>query len=185
MDLQKFGIKLFLNVDNDFNSRDFIPVFHNWIQDKIVEDHLLIDVADYSHVPDGPGVMLVAHEGCFSLDQENYQPGLMYMRKTTIDGSFKERFIRVLSDTVQAAKRLRANNINKEVNFINNSFRFITNDRRIAENTLENQNLYQHEIQNVLQEAYSVGNIEYEDASNEHERLAFTVNFNTDNNILE
>ena len=36
----------------------------------------LIDVADYSHVPDGPGVMLVAHEGFFSLDQENHQPGL-------------------------------------------------------------------------------------------------------------
>ena len=185
MDLQKFGIKLFLNVSNDFNSRDFIPVFHNWIQDKIVDDHLLIDVADYSHVPDGPGIMLVAHEGCFSLDQENHQPGLMYMRKTTIDGSFKERFIRVLSDTVQAAKRLRANNINKEINFINNSFRFIANDRLYAQNTIENQNLYKEEMQKVLNEKYPESQVEYEDISGEKERLAFTIRLNDGINILK
>ena len=56
MNLQKFGIKLYLKANGNFNSKDFIPVFHNWIQDKVVDDHLLIDVADYSHIPDGPGV---------------------------------------------------------------------------------------------------------------------------------
>ena len=76
MDLQKFGIKLYLNTDGNFESKDFIPVFHNWIQEKVVDDHLLIDVADYSHITDGPGVMLIAHEGHFSLDQENHQPGI-------------------------------------------------------------------------------------------------------------
>ena len=73
MDLQKFGVKLFFNTNGSFDSKDFIPVFHNWIQDKVVPNHLLIDVADYSHIPDGPGVMLIAHEGNFSLDQENHQ----------------------------------------------------------------------------------------------------------------
>ena len=77
MDLQKFGIKLYLTTNGSFDSKDFIPVFHNWIQDKVVDDHLLIDVADYSHISDGPGVMLIAHEGHFSLDQENYQSGIL------------------------------------------------------------------------------------------------------------
>ena len=92
MDLQKFGVKLFFNTNGGYSSKDFVPVFHNWIQDKAIDDHLLIDVADYSHILDGPGVMLVAHEGNFSLDQESLQPGIMYMRKTDIEGDFIQRF---------------------------------------------------------------------------------------------
>ena len=185
MDLQKFGIKLYLTTNGSFDSKDFIPVFHNWIQDKVVDDHLLIDVADYSHIPDGPGVMLIAHEGHFSLDQENYQSGIMYMRKTDIGGDFKGRFIHVLSTAIQAANNLSDNNINKEVDFIRNSFRFIANDRRVAENTLENQKLYKDGVQKALIELYPTCEVKYKDISKENERLAFTVNFNQDINILE
>ena len=91
MELQRFGVKLFFNRNGSYSSKDFIPVFHSWIQDKVVSDHLLIDVADYSHIPDGPGVMLIAHEGHFSLDQENRQPGIMYMRKTEFEGDLVHR----------------------------------------------------------------------------------------------
>ena len=185
MQLQKFGVKLFFNSNGSYSSKDFIPVFHSWIQDKVVSDHLLIDVADYSHIPDGPGVMLIAHEGHFSLDQENHQPGIMYMRKTDIGGDFKGRFINVLSTAIQAANDLSDNNINKEVDFIRNSFRFIANDRRVAENTLENQKLYKDGVQQALIELYPTCEVKYEDISRENERLAFTVNFNQDINILE
>ena len=185
MQLQKFGVKLFLNTNGNYDSKDFIPVFHSWIQEQVVSDHLLIDVADYSHIPDGPGVMLIAHEGHFSLDQENHQPGIMYMRKTDIMGDFTERFKNVLEIVIQAANNLSDNNINKEVDFISNSFRFITNDRRIAENTLENQNLYQDEVQKILAEVYPNNTVQYEDLSSENERLAFTINFSDDVNILD
>ena len=92
MDLHKFGIKLFIKNTNNYSSKKFIPIFHKWIQNKSIPNHLLIDVADYSHIVDGPGIMLVAHEGQFSLDQENRQPGMMYMRKESFDGSFVECF---------------------------------------------------------------------------------------------
>ena len=185
MQLQKFGVKLFLNTNGSYESKDFIPVFHSWIQNKAVEDHLLIDIADYSHIQDGPGVMLIAHEGNFSLDQENQQPGIMYMRKTDIGGDFIGRFINVLSTAIRAANDLSDNNINKEVDFIRNSFRFIANDRRVAENTLENQKLYQDKIHKALAEIYPTCEVEYVDISRENERLAFTVKFNQDINILE
>ena len=185
MDLQKFGIKLYLTTNDSFDSKDFIPVFHNWIQDKVVPNHMLIDVADYSHIPDGPGVMLIAHEGHFSLDQENHDPGMMYMRRSKWGGDFKERFINVFSTAIQAATRLRDNKINKEVDFIHNSFRFMTNDRRVADNTYENQNLYKDEVQKALAELYPTCEIEYENISSKNERLAFTVNFNQDINIIE
>ena len=185
MDLQKFGVKLFFNTNGSFDSKDFIPVFHNWIQDKIVDDHLLIDVADYSHIPDGPGVMLISHEGNFSLDQENQQPGIMYMRKTEIAGSFTERFNMVLLTVIKAANRLNDNNISKQVDFTLNSFRFIANDRLYAENTADNQDLYKQKIQKVLYGRYPNSQFEFGDVSDENERLAFTVNFSSDINILE
>ena len=185
MDLQKFGIKLYLNTNGSFKSKDFIPVFHNWIQEKVVSDHLLIDVADYSHILDGPGVMLIAHEGHFSLDQEKQKPGIMYMRRRDLAGNFKERFIEVFSIAVQAANRLTKNSMSKEIYFSANSFRFIANDRRVAKNTSDNQIAFQDEVQKALVEMYPQSKWECEDVSNENERLAFTVNFNTDINILD
>ncbi len=185
MDLQKFGVKLFFNTNGSFDSKDFIPVFHNWIQDKIVDDHLLIDVADYSHIPDGPGVMLVAHEGNFSLDQESQQPGIMYMRKTEIAGSFKERFNSVLLTVIKAANRLSDNDVSKQVEFKPNSFRFIANDRLYAENTADNQDLYKQKIHKALDGKYPGRQFEFGNVSDENERLAFTVNFSNDIDILE
>ena len=185
MKLQKFGVKFFLKTRSSFDSKDFIPIFHNWIQNKIINDHLLIDVTDYSHIPDGPGIMLIAHEGYFSFDQENHKPGIMYMRKTNIDGDFTQRFVKVLAITIQAANHLRVNNINKHIDFKKNSFRFIANDRRLAENTPENQNLYQVEVQKALAEVYSASEVEYDNISIENERLAFTVHFKTNIDMLD
>ena len=186
MKLQKFGVKLFfLDTNGSYSSKDFIPVFHNWIQDQLVKDHLLIDVADYSHIPDGPGIMLIAHEGHFSLDQGNNQPGIMYMRKTEIAGSFTERFNEVLSVTIEAANLLSNNNFTNDINFSNNALRFIANDRFYAENNIENQNLYKEEIQKALDGKYSDSQFEFGDVSDTNERLAFTVNFSNDIDILE
>jgi len=185
MNLQKFGVKLFLNTNGSYSSKDFVPVFHNWIQKKAIDNHLLIDVTDYSHILDGPGVMLIAHEGNFSLDQESQHPGIMYMRKTEIAGCFTERFNTVLSTVVKAANRLNDNNIRKQVDFIPNSFRFITNDRLYAENTADNQDLYKRKIQKALEGKYSDSQFKFGDISDENERLAFTVNFSNNINILE
>ncbi len=185
MYLQKIGVKLFFNTNGSYSSKDFVPVIHNQIQDKAIDDHLLIDVADYSHIPDGPGVMLIAHEGNFSLDQESQQPGIMYMRKTEIVGSFTERFNTVLSTVIKAANRLHDNNMSKQIDFTPNSFRFIANDRLYAENTADNQDLYKQKIQKALDEKYPDSQFEFVDVSDENERLAFTVNFSNDIDILE
>ena len=185
LQIQKFGIKLYLTSNNSFDSKSMIPVFHSWIQNKTIDNHLLIDVADYSHIKDGPGVMLVAHEGIFSLDQENFHPGIMYMRKTKMEGNFNKRLIKILDITLQAANLLNNNDFNRDFDFTQNLFRFIANDRRIAENTLENQNLYQGVVREVLQEKYKTSNVKFVNISNKNERLAFTVNISTDINILE
>jgi len=185
LELQKFGIKLFIEVKKNYTSKKFIPEFHKWIQNESIKDHLLIDVADYSHIIDGPGVMLIAHEANISLDQENKKPGLLYMRKTKVNGDFKERFIKVLSMTIDNAKLLKNNTINQKINYLNNTFHFIANDRLYAENIKEKQNLYKKEIAKALIEQYPSINVDFSDFSYPGERLAFTVNIIDNKNILD
>ena len=38
-----------------------IPVFHRWIREKTL-DELALDVADYGHVHEGPGVVLIGQD---------------------------------------------------------------------------------------------------------------------------
>tara|TARA_B100000959_G_scaffold248996_1_gene276318 strand:+ start:213 stop:758 length:546 start_codon:yes stop_codon:yes gene_type:complete len=180
MDLQKIGIKFFLKNEKSFSSKEYIPLFHQWIQNKSISDHLLIDVADYSHVLDGPGVMLMAHEGHFSLDQEGLAPGMLYMRKMDLEGDFSARFFKVFSITLEVVNLL----IQKDLEFCQKSFRFIANDRRLAENNIENQNLYKEKISKILHGKYSNQSWEFDDESKENERLAFSVNFTSKINLL-
>ena len=45
-----------------FELADAVAVFHQWIRDGVCPE-MLIDVADYRHVPAGPGVLLIGHRG--------------------------------------------------------------------------------------------------------------------------
>jgi hypothetical protein len=93
MNASKFGVKIFVSNPSAVNLRDFIPVFHGWIQQQKIAGHQLVDVHDYSHVHHGPGILLVSHEGNFSLDEAEGRLGLVYIRKQPAR----------LSETVQTA----------------------------------------------------------------------------------
>src|SRR5258705_12223125 len=64
----------------------FIGVFHRFIQEAAVPG-LLIDVADYAHVPDGPGVILIGHEVDYGIDLSGGRTGLLTTRKRGGDAS--------------------------------------------------------------------------------------------------
>ena len=66
-DLVRIGAKLYAGNPDVIDLAAYVPIFHGWIQCKIL-DGVPIDVADYAHVPDGPGVMLIGHEADRSID---------------------------------------------------------------------------------------------------------------------
>jgi len=72
-----------------------VPVFHRWIQERRV-DALLIDVVDYKHVHEGPGIILIGHEADYGLDLGRGRPGLRYSRKRGHDGDLREALRTVL-----------------------------------------------------------------------------------------
>ena len=74
----------------------FIRVFHQFIREKTVEG-LLIDVADYSHVPEGPGIVLIGHDVDYSIDQNAGRTGILTLRKRIVEGNLAD----LLDDTVR------------------------------------------------------------------------------------
>ena len=83
--MEHVNIKIFAADSPSVRFADAIPVFHRWIQSRDLPE-LLIDVADYSHVPAGPGVVLIGLEANYALDNAHNRPGLLYVRKAT-DGA--------------------------------------------------------------------------------------------------
>jgi hypothetical protein len=78
MESQRIQVKLYSTADQ--NPEKFIPVFHRFIRDRVF-DELMIDVADYGHVKDGPGVVLIGHASDYYADQSEGRFGLVYTRK--------------------------------------------------------------------------------------------------------
>lgn len=74
----KIQIKFFTQSAVDL--KEIIPIFHSWIQDDQL-DGLLLDVADYRHVPNGPGILLMGHAGDYALDLAQGRPGISYAHK--------------------------------------------------------------------------------------------------------
>lgn len=76
----KIQVKLYADADSENSLESYIPVFHRWVRESVL-DEMVFDVADYTHVPHGTGVLLVGHASDYALDQSEGRPGLMYYRK--------------------------------------------------------------------------------------------------------
>ncbi len=97
---QRLAVKFFAGPDPGpgLELEPFIGLFHQFVQEKQVEG-LLIDVADYAHVPEGPGILLVGHEVDYAIDLAGGRTGLLTTRKRTRGLGFAE----VLRDTLRKA----------------------------------------------------------------------------------
>ncbi len=136
-DLQRIALKVFLTHDSTLDPRDVIPVFHRWIQTQAV-DGLLIDVADYTHLPTGPSVLLVAHEGQYALDRTDGRLGFQYTRTRPLEGPLAERLGGLGRTLVQAARLLETDaTLPGPVRFAGNDIACVANDRLLAPNTTE------------------------------------------------
>src|ERR1041385_2646635 len=78
----------------------FIPIFHRWIRDRAL-DLVFIDVADYAHVPDGPGVMLVTDAIAFALDRSDGRFGLLAQQRRPGHGSTADAIALALRQTLE------------------------------------------------------------------------------------
>ncbi len=127
--LQKFDIKVFAQAGADIDPAEFIGVLQGWIREGTAEG-IPIDVADYSHMHHGPGVILVGHYVNIGIDYTGGRMGLLYHRKHPMEGSFSQRFRTNLKNALEACIQLEtAEGFQGHLKFGSGEFLVIANDR--------------------------------------------------------
>jgi hypothetical protein len=131
------AVKVFVADPSAVVLETFVPVFHRWIQEHRVPG-ILVDVADYGHLPRSPGVVLVSHEANVAMDATEGPPGLLYTQKTALEGAFADRIKAVLKSALDACAKLEEEpEFKGALKFRRDEVLFLSNDRLAAPNTEE------------------------------------------------
>lgn len=137
--LQRFSLKIYADPPEAVAPAAVIPVFHRWIRERAGSE-LLIDVADYTHLVDGPHVLLVAHEANYAIDGSGGRMGLSYTRKQPAGGSLAERIGGAARALLAAGRRLEQDPEampDGRFAFRGDEIAVIANDRLLAPNTAQ------------------------------------------------
>ena len=173
MELQRIGMKMFCREGDSIPLVEFIPIFHRWIQEGLT-DTLLIDVADYSHVVDGPGILLAAGEGNFGLDENRGRRGLVYYQKTDQGGGPDARLAGICKRVVQACKQLESEpELAGRLSFDTAEIEIFSNDRLHGPNTPQGYEQVEPHVVGLLSRLYGDGGATVEREQDSRERLAF------------
>jgi len=133
---------------------------------------LLIDVADYKHVPDGPGIMLIGHEADYSLDETDGRLGLLYNRKTPIEANGQTALQQAYDSAVHAVKKLESAPVFEgKLVFDRSEVEVILNDRLDFPNTEETWTKLLPEFETFFAGIYGAGGFTIEHRGEPRDRV--------------
>lgn len=102
-DLQRVDVKQLLDAPRDPDIDPFLVIFDRWRkQDGHPCDW--VDLADYAHMPAGPGILIVGKRDSFSVNLNPPGPGLLTSVRSGLDGGLAER----LREAFRRARELNA-----------------------------------------------------------------------------
>jgi hypothetical protein len=154
MELQHINVKLFLRNPELVDLELLVPVFHSWIQDQ-KPGELLIDVADYRHVEAGPGVMLIGHEGNYSVDNTDGRLGVRYNRKAALGGSNQDRLKQAARSAIAACERLESEpRLSGKIGFDGQTVEISVNDRLLAPNNGATREALKSDVEQFAQKMF-------------------------------
>jgi hypothetical protein len=157
----RIQVKFFLENPDGVDLSAFMGVFQRWIQQHALEE-LLIDVADYRHVFEGPGIVLIGHYSDYFMENHNSRVGLLYTRKrqtsadlqTQLRDSFRLALAacKLLENDTSFEPRLKFRADEVEIRFA---------DRLQFPNKSETFNLVKADLEAVLAEVYGGGAVRF------------------------
>ena len=169
MELQKLSVKFFVEQPDDVPLTNFIEVFHGWIQ---AADGVYHDVADYSHMQAGPGIVLVGASANVSIDETENRRGLLFNQKGYLAGSSHDRLRTVLRSALENCRRLETEPaLRGKLRFSANEAVIAINDRLAGSNTEESFQELKSEIESFKGELYGTAEINFERDSDPRKRL--------------
>lgn len=135
--LQHVNVKLFLADAAPLDLEPLIPIFHSWISQRVFSE-MLLDVADYRHVPSGPGVVVIGHQGDYSVDDTDGRLGVRYNRKTAVGGGNSFALEQAARAALVACLRLEQEpRLGGKLRFDGREIEIVVNDRFLAPNRAE------------------------------------------------
>jgi len=155
----------------------FVPIFHEWIRDRAL-DLVLLDVADYAHAPDSPGIMLVTHETNFALDRADGRFGLLAQRRTPpAEGGGARAIAATLREALQVVELLEQDSrVSGRLSFDRSRVRVESNDRLWAPNSDEGWAWFEPLVLEAFQEVFGAPPAGAERVVNDpRDRLALDV----------
>lgn len=152
--MQHVNLKLFAESPYPENLTAAISIFHRWIQQKSLPG-MLIDVADYAHVPKGPGVFLIAHEYHLSLDQTGGRLGLLFNRRIGWDGDSVDALRSAYNFVTAAARKIEGEpEFSGKLQFGSSELEIILNDRLLYPNNDSTFEAIADDLNTFLQEVF-------------------------------
>lgn len=163
----RVGIRICSEGATGIDLPEVIPVFHRWIQRGIV-DGPLVDVADYSHVNRGPGIVLIAFDANYAIDILDGRLGLTWYRKRPSGLSLKD----TLTD---GARRLVALCVALEaepefcgrLKFRADTITLFSNDRLLAPNTVSTEEEWRPVLHALGQAMWGTTDVQLERLAND------------------
>lgn len=171
MELQHINLKFFVENSQNIDLEKFHGVFNSWIQRSLTDD-LLVDVAEYLHVYNGPGILLIGHSANYSLDLTAGRLGLLYNRKEQVEGTNKQKLAQAAHAALSAMRILEKEN---RVRFIGNEVQLIINDRLIAPNTAETFSALKEDLESFFGTLFKGSNVTLVHSSLSEPRARFTL----------
>ncbi len=173
MELNHINVKLLVKNPEEVDLEPVVPVFHNWIQGQIYDEQLL-DVADYRHVPAGPGVILIGLQADYSVDNTDNRLGVRYNRKAVIDGDNQDRLKQAARAALNACQRLEEEaSLLGKLRFNGQDVEVFINDRLTAPNREETREALKPDLHSFANQLF--GKNEYSLSYGSDPRRLFTV----------
>ena len=173
MDLQKINVKFFSEETEPIPLALFIDIFHAWIQ---ATDGIYHDVADYSHMQAGPGIVLVAHDAHVSIDESGNRRGLVFSQKAPLAGSNQERLRAVLRAALEYCRKLEAEPaLGGKLRFAANEAVISVNDRLLGDNSPAAFDEIKGDVENVARQLFGAAPLIVDRDAESRQRLNVRV----------
>jgi hypothetical protein len=167
-------VKFFLENSKGTDLSSFTPVFQRWIQQKALNGQL-IDVADYRHVFEGPGIILIGYDSDYAIESRDGQVGLLYTRKRQIDPDLQTQLRTSLRLALDACQLLEAEtSFTPRLKFRAGELEIRFADRLRVPNQPESFDLVKDDLGAVLAELYGTDGARFAPVSHDP-RYMFTI----------
>ena len=182
-EIERFSLKFYLDRPAGFDPESLIPVFHRWIQQRQLEG-LLIDVADYTHVHHGPGLMIVAHEGHYRLDESDGRLGLEWSAKRAQPGSLEDRLLDGFRKVLLACQSLEnERELGRDFLFPSGECRFRVLDKLRGPNQTQTFLELKPVLEAVLGRLYEGADVRFEMEPESRECFGVKIQINTTDRV--